>query len=236
MTEGSTYMTVSQIFPSMMQGNEFTYTQSAAFFDYFLAQISQDYSAITFSLVLSSIKKHLKYRAKQGNKSIKLTAIYNKYLTLSATPTSRTDSKGTDYDEKEQDEIVKQIKSSHISRENIIHELNNVVETDAETTEVNHRIYKRDNKTIAQIKIIRDFKCQICSTSITKRDGSKYIEAAHIEPKHKGGRETVDNILLLCPNHHKEFDFGALSITSHTKTQLEFVLNDKKYKINLTIK
>jgi 5-methylcytosine-specific restriction endonuclease McrA len=235
-SEGSVRMTVIQIFPNMMNGNVFTYNQSCEVFDYFLEQILKDYGNKVYKIALSSMEKHLKYRAEQGKSDIKLRGIIKKHLLLSSSPVGRVENSIASIDEKEQDEIIKHLKSPDVSRANIIHELNNVQKTDAETTEINHRIYKRDNKTIAQIKFIRDFKCQICSTSIIKRDGSKYIEAAHIEPKHKGGRETVDNIILLCPNHHKEFDFGALSITSHTKTQLEFLLNHKKYKINLTIK
>ena len=81
---------------------------------------------------------------------------------------------------------------------------------------------------------MRDFKCQICSTSILKKDGSKYVEAAHIKPKNQKGRETLDNIILLCPNHHKEFDFGHLEIILHNINKIHFLLNDKQYKITLS--
>lgn len=49
---------------------------------------------------------------------------------------------------------------------------------------------------------------KICSTTIMKKDGRKYVEAAHIKSKHLKGRETLSNIILLCPNYHKEFDLG----------------------------
>lgn len=44
--------------------------------------------------------------------------------------------------------------------------------------------------------------------TILKKDGTRYIEACHIKEKCKGGRETLTNILILCPNCHKEFDYG----------------------------
>ena len=50
------------------------------------------------------------------------------------------------------------------------------------------------------------------SVSYTHLDGSFYIEAAHIKPKSQQGTETPDNILILCPNHHKEFDLGKREI------------------------
>ncbi len=33
----------------------------------------------------------------------------------------------------------------------------------------------------------------------------------HIVPVSKGGKETVDNLILLCPNHHKMADLGIIS-------------------------
>jgi putative restriction endonuclease len=137
-------------------------------------------------------------------------------------------------DEKEQKELEEFYKKTK-TKADILKELKNLKETDPEETTVNHKTYKRDNKTIAQIKILRDFKCQICSTSIIKKDGSKYVEAAHIKPKHQKGRETLDNIILLCPNHHKEFDFGKLEIKSHDINQIEFLLNGQRHKIKLSV-
>jgi hypothetical protein len=136
-------------------------------------------------------------------------------------------------DEKEQEELAKYYKKAK-TKEQILDDLKNLQPTDSEEVYVNQKTYKRDNKTIAQIKILRDFKCQICQTAILKKDGSKYIEAAHIKAKHQRGRETLDNIILLCPNHHKEFDLGDRIIKSHNSDFIDIVLNGRSYKINLT--
>ena len=98
----------------------------------------------------------------------------------------------------------------------------NLQETESETVYVKQKQYKRNNKTIAQLKILRDFKCQICGTKIKKKNGEFYIEAAHIIPKREKGCEVPKNILILCPNHHKEFDFGDRSIIHHTEKEIEF--------------
>lgn len=135
-------------------------------------------------------------------------------------------------DEKEQEELAKHFGESK-TKEQILTDLKNLKPTDSAEIEVNHKTYKRDNKTIALIKILRDFKCQICSTTIKKKDGTFYIEAAHIKPKHLKGRETLDNILLLCPNHHKEFDFGQLEIINQDIEQIDFILNGQRHKIKL---
>lgn len=134
--------------------------------------------------------------------------------------------------ELEQEELDKLLNKD---KQYLIEELRKLRNTDSEYTYVNSKRYKRDNKTIAQLKIVRDFKCQMCSTTILKSNGKYYIEGAHIKPKSKKGNELPDNILILCPNHHKEFDYGKKKIISHTREYLEFELNDIYYKISLKI-
>lgn len=140
----------------------------------------------------------------------------------------------TSKDEKEQNELTRFYKKTK-SKADILEDLKKLKGDDPEETVVNRKTFKRDNKTIAQIKILRDFKCQICETTIIKKDGSKYVEAAHIKPKRKKGRETLDNIILLCPNHHKEFDLGDLIIKSQDIRHIDFLLNGKRHKLALTI-
>jgi len=136
-------------------------------------------------------------------------------------------------DEREQNEIEAIYKSK--SKAEIANELRNIKPTDPKQIKINSKAYKRDNKTISLIKILRDFKCQICGVSIKKKDGTYYIEAAHITPKHQKGAEIPDNIILLFPNHHKEFDYGDLNIISQSKDIINFYLNDNIYKLNLKI-
>ena len=86
---------------------------------------------------------------------------------------------------------------------------------------------------IAHIKALRGSRCQICSKVIRKRDGSSYAEAAHITPKSRGGSENRDNIMILCPNHHKEFDMGDTVVTKCTGRHVEFTMNGKRYRVRL---
>lgn len=133
----------------------------------------------------------------------------------------------------EQEELEQFYKKK--SKEEIRNELKNLKESAAIEIIVNNKRYKRDNKTVAQIKILRDFKCQICETFILKKDGSRYVEGAHIIEKHKKGSEIPSNIILLCPNHHKEFDLGNKLIKEHSESKLIFILNNIKYSINLNL-
>jgi len=140
----------------------------------------------------------------------------------------------TNSDEIEQDEIIEIDKNKE--KQKIAEYLKLVSPVGDEMIELNRKVYKRDNKTIANIKIYRDFKCQICGQTIIKKDGSKYIEAAHINPKSKKGNELPDNILILCPNHHKEFDLGNKKIHSQDDKNISFNLNGEEYNIDLEIK
>jgi len=119
------------------------------------------------------------------------------------------------------------------SKEEIVEKLNQLKHIDDDLTIVTSVAYKRHNQAIVLIKLLRDFKCQICGHSIIKRDGTLYIEAAHITPKHQKGKETRDNILLLCPNHHKEFDLGDLQQLVRTPKTIEFLLNNEPHVIPL---
>ncbi|MFZ3090822.1 MAG: HNH endonuclease [Nitrospirota bacterium] len=136
-------------------------------------------------------------------------------------------------DLEEQNEIEK-IERQRATQK-ILDELRNLKPTDPEQIEIRNKVYKRDNKTIVQLKIVRGYKCQICGTSIIKRDGSPYIEAAHITPKHRKGNELPNNIILLCPNHHKEFDLGKKEILTRDENALTLLLNGKRYSIDLQI-
>jgi len=50
------------------------------------------------------------------------------------------------------------------------------------------------------------------------------------------GSETYDNILILCPKHHKEFDLGNRQILTHNANWIAFMLNNKQYAIDLSRK
>jgi len=81
---------------------------------------------------------------------------------------------------------------------------------------------RKDTKIINAIKGAAHFKCQFpnCGHQIKKKDGSFYIEVAHIKPVCKNGQSILGNLLVLCPNHHKEFDYGNVSITEQTMNKL----------------
>ena len=146
------------------------------------------------------------------------------------------DSELENIDEKEQEEIIRDYeKMEEDAKERARQSLAKLKKTDPIKVTVRGKTYKRDNKTIAELKIVRGYKCQICSKGILKKNGKLYVEAAHIVPKRQKGVESPANILILCPNHHKEFDFGDKKIIKHNNNLIKFKMNTKIYTINLKI-
>lgn len=55
-------------------------------------------------------------------------------------------------------------------------------------------------------------RCQVCGYSLEVAPGLRHSEVHHVHPLHEGGLDTPDNMVVLCPAHHAEFDYGALCV------------------------
>ncbi len=88
-----------------------------------------------------------------------------------------------------------------------------IAESEREQTEyveLKGRRIKRNQLIVAYVKEKASYKCQACGFSFTKKDGSKYVEAAHIKQLAKSHMDTLENLVALCPNCHKKFDLGDM--------------------------
>lgn len=211
-------------YKGMLEGTLCTRTIQPEIRDCMLWNIYEKYGVERLKIALYSFKKHIYYYENKRNTTVhKERILYNKYSNLLQS-SQRQDT---------EDELLAIIKN--IDRQKIINELKSIKVTDPEQIIINSKIYSRDNKTVVQLKYLHDFKCQICGIRIPKADGTYYIEAAHITPKAKKGPELPNNILILCPNHHKEFDFGKLMIVDRDDKFIHFILNGQEYKISLDL-
>jgi len=91
-----------------------------------------------------------------------------------------------------------------------------------------------DNNSVEQVKVVTDMpiedlnkmlilrrgvelrriykdQCQVCGEG-SYVAGRPLVEVAHIMPFSRGGKSTINNMLCLCPNHHRMFDSGMFSI------------------------
>jgi DNA-directed RNA polymerase subunit RPC12/RpoP len=67
-----------------------------------------------------------------------------------------------------------------------------------------------------RLKAHYDYACMACGSRllIGAKPDSHYAEAAHIKPlgTPHNGPDKAGNLLVLCPNHHLQFDKGVLSL------------------------
>ena len=91
-------------------------------------------------------------------------------------------------------------------------------EPPSKTNYFTRRIIRDTIKTI-ELKKKYGYKCQICDYVI-ETDNQKYAEVHHIWPLGEGGLDNFDNMLVLCPNHHAEFDLCYTAIDPESETTI----------------
>jgi hypothetical protein len=71
----------------------------------------------------------------------------------------------------------------------------------------------RDTTLTRQLKQLYKHMCQICRMTL-RLPSQQYSEGHHLKPlgSPHHGPDKVPNVLIVCPNHHAEFDFGAIAI------------------------
>lgn len=69
-----------------------------------------------------------------------------------------------------------------------------------------------------QLQEMYEGKCQLCTWAPRKEYGESLCEGHHVQWLSRGGADRLDNLVLVCPNHHSAihrcdapFDYGDLS-------------------------
>lgn len=103
------------------------------------------------------------------------------------------------------------------------------------TTTIRDRIL-RDQTLVAELKSQYDHTCQICGHRLQSASGTGYSEVHHIKPlgNPHNGPDISENMLVLCPNHHADFDNGMLTVTPNTQT-VNHAYDDRVSGTQLTI-
>lgn len=70
----------------------------------------------------------------------------------------------------------------------------------------------RDTAGARELKELYRNECQVCGYALKDGAGRLHSEVHHIRPLHEGGSDTRDNMVVLCPRHHAEFDYGAMLV------------------------
>lgn len=90
--------------------------------------------------------------------------------------------------------------------------LNDVAERGTGKRETIATVYDR-NPQIRRFVLTRaKGHCEWCGEKgFESSSGSIYLETHHIQPLSEDGGDTVNNVIALCPNHHRESHFGINS-------------------------
>ena len=101
----------------------------------------------------------------------------------------------------------------------------------------------RMNKVAQAVYVAYDAKCALCGWQATpeliehngKMQYAHGNEIHHILSVRDGGTEAPDNLILLCPNHHKQADLGLISqeeLKCHT-VNFQEVASEQKHEVRL---
>ena len=105
-------------------------------------------------------------------------------------------------------------------------------------SEVSH--YTRDPKLVKRLKELYQNKCQICNFTFEYKKGKFYSEVHHYNPLQKEGSNNIDNMIVVCPNHHAQFDYNLIAIEIDGKSVIDkygkkigIITFHKKHSLNL---
>lgn len=77
--------------------------------------------------------------------------------------------------------------------------------------------FKRDGRVRLQVLQRAEGKCEYCGEQgFQLPDGTHYLEAHHIISLGMAGPDTLDNVIAVCPNHHREAHFGINRVNLET--------------------
>lgn len=108
-------------------------------------------------------------------------------------------------------------------------------ESDKDLNEKTERYYEafyRDQTLPRYLKELYQSKCQICASVPFNGLLGDVSEAHHIEWLCRGGQDTIDNMILLCPNHHAAIH---ASDPIWDKESEEFIFPNRKLPIRLNL-
>jgi 5-methylcytosine-specific restriction endonuclease McrA len=76
----------------------------------------------------------------------------------------------------------------------------------------------RNTQLVKELKERYDYQCQVCGERRHRGQTDAYAEGHHLHPlgDDPPGLDQEDNIIVLCPNHHADFDYGVIEVDPDT--------------------
>lgn len=170
------------IFRQMVRGQIYKRAMSADATKYFIRSIRRDYGEAVFQNALAALRAHIPYN---GGAMLGHLAILDKYGVARPAEPDR----GTGLDDLDSPPTGSELpdRAKRIAY-----------------------VFRRDNKVRAHVLKRANGKCEHCgSEGFLLPDGNRYVEAHHVIALASAGRDTIQNVIGLCPDHHREAHYGA---------------------------
>jgi hypothetical protein len=96
---------------------------------------------------------------------------------------------------------------------------------------------ERNQNIVKYLKELYEDRCQICGERLCVGKDSFYSEVHHIQPigAHNGA-DIIENMIVLCPNHHVLFDRGVITIDLKNKLVKHYNVTDPLNNKSIIIK
>lgn len=102
-----------------------------------------------------------------------------------------------------------------------------------ESEEVKIKRIKREQQIVSKLKNKYKNCCQIegCNFTFKKKNGEYYSEAHHLKLLSEGGSQDENNVVILCPNHHRMFHYADVKIFDRNKDRRKAIINGEEHYI-----
>lgn len=198
----------------MMQGKVFQRAMSAPAIDYFLTQIRDRRGAKYHALAVSAVDQHINYYEQIRNTKLRSMRLVVESHRKDSVPLPLSEHNAS-FDEAVQHSLM-DAASKRKAR---------LVDAPKIPTKIPVITYAfiRNPDVVAEVLLRAGGKCERCNQIAPfkrKKDLQPYLEVHHRVQLSKGGEDTVDNALALCPNCHRHLHFGVEpgAFIDHAKT------------------
>lgn len=94
----------------------------------------------------------------------------------------------------------------------------------------------RDRDISQYLKSLYGYACQCCGLGLLLPDGKSGVETHHLHPIGEGGADSVENMIVVCPNCHTLLDAGAVKINTETSKLMHFIGVYEPHGKTMTVK
>lgn len=190
-------------FKCLLLGKVFHRAISAGAMHYFLSEIRTEYGMDSLIQAVISLKAHIKYY--EGHFKVnmrKLRGVAEQFERL-----TRHNKTFLEIEQEFHRSVKESLEDNQSDRLKRLSKANKL----PEKVEVKTTVFIRNPDVVAESLIRANGTCESCLTEapfLRIKDGSPYLEVHHKVQLSKGGEDSTDNTIALCPNCHRKEHYG----------------------------